>query len=381
MHAHHYSLYGLVSAPRPTEARGQRLRELANDVCWERVPDIATKQRIGPLIYWHLREHDIPYPNHIRRTLAAIFARQKAIAAAQTETLAEIIAALRDAAIDSLVLKGGALAHILYPEPGLRPMEDLDILVPSNQGEAAREVLCDLGFHAPAPITRYARLQHHLPVAQRMTGNILVSVEVHTTAFNLLMAHELSFSSLQRPLVDYVAGGEAMQALAPEQMLWMQYHGLRKLAEPVRFLQLADLVGLVERYADVLDWPQLRRDYPDLWHALTALHAFTPLGGNACGHLGLDAERPPSMRGIGEDYRGWPRHGFTQKLNPRERWQLLAETLHPPEWWARFVYGIPSARGLSGVFFHRHPAAFIHQGLRRLYLGPVSRGAFFKTEI
>ena len=195
MPENYYRLLGLVSTPRPTEARGRLLRELARDVCWEQVPPIAAEQRIGPLLYWHLREYGIPYPNHIRRTLAAIFARQKAIAMAQTETLAEIIAALRAARIESVVLKGGALAHILFPEPGLRPMEDLDILVSPDQGEAARVILCNLGFRAPAPTTRYERLQHHLPLAQRMTDDILVSVEIHTAAFTLLMAHDLSFTT------------------------------------------------------------------------------------------------------------------------------------------------------------------------------------------
>ncbi len=381
MPENYYRLLGLVSTPRPTEARGRLLRELARDVCWEQVPPIAAEQRIGPLLYWHLREYGIPYPNHIRRTLAAIFARQKAIAVAQTETLAEIIAALRAARIESVVLKGGALAHILYPEPGLRPMEDLDILVSPDQGEAARVILCNLGFRAPAPTTRYERLQHHLPLAQRMTDDILVSVEIHTAAFNLLMAHDLSFTTLQRPLVEYVASGQVMQTLAPTQMLWMQYHGLRKLAEPLRFLQLADLAGLVERYADTIDWPRLKRDHPDLWHALTTLHAFSPLDEKAYVHLELNSDQPQPMMGVGEDYQGWPRHGFTQTRNRRERWRLLMDTLRPPEWWARFVYGVPATSGLSGVFFHRHPAAFIHQGLRRLYLGPVRRGAFFKTAI
>lgn len=372
---------GLVSAPRPTEARGRRLHTLARYVCWSQLTALANAQRIAPLLYWHLREHDIHYPSEVRRTLGATLIRERAIAAAQTATLTEIIAALRAASIPSVVLKGGALAHLLYPEPGLRPKEDLDILVPPDAGEAARAVLCELGFHAPPPSSRYDRLQHHLPIAHRQTGDILVYVEIHVAAFNLLMDHELTFQNLERPLVDYSAGGEQMQTLAPTQMLWMQYHGLRKLAEPVRYLHLADLVGLADQAVDRLDWVRLKRDHPDLWHALGALHAFSPLAEEVCGRLGLDPERPPAPRRIGEDYQGWPRRSFSEIRGAGARLRLLRDTLLPPEWWARFTYGVPCTRGLAGVLLYRHPAAFVNQGLRRLYLGPVRRGAFFKQPV
>ena len=44
--------------------------------------------------------------------------------------LAPVIEMLHRAAIPTLLLKGAALALLYYPDPGLRPMADLDILVP-----------------------------------------------------------------------------------------------------------------------------------------------------------------------------------------------------------------------------------------------------------
>jgi hypothetical protein len=357
------------------------MHSLVADLDWERTLELAIAHRLGPLLYTAMREYGIASPTHVNRTLASILLRQRSIAAVQTATLAELISALRAAGIDSVVLKGGALAHLIYREPGLRPMEDLDVLVPADQADAARRVLAELGFQAPAAATRYERLQHHLPIAQRVTDGVCVSVEVHVRAFNLIMAEEIAYDDLDRPLLRYAAGGQFMCTLSPSQLLWMQYHGLRKLAEPLRLLQIADLVGIAERWVEAIDWDRVKNRYPDLWHALAAVHALSPFGEAVCAVLGLEADRPPTMRHLGEDYDGWPRRAISEARSGRDRLQLLSATLLPPEWWTRFVYGVPRERRLLFALLVRHPGAFVTQGLRRLYLGPVRPGAFFKTPV
>jgi hypothetical protein len=54
--------------------------------------------------------------------------------------------ALQAAAIRPLVLKGAALAVSLYPDPALRPMSDLDLLVAPARWRAAARVLEALDF-------------------------------------------------------------------------------------------------------------------------------------------------------------------------------------------------------------------------------------------
>jgi hypothetical protein len=371
---------GLVSAPLPSERRGQRLHALARGLDWDQLLPLAVEQRVAPLLYWHLREHGIACPGPIRRTLAAIVMRQRSIAAVQTSTLGDISDALCGAGIEFVVLKGGALAHLLYSEPALRPMDDLDLLVSPAQGEAARQALCQIGFDAPAPVSRYDRLLHHFPIAQRITDGILVGVELHTSAFNSMLAYDLSFGTLARPLTPYQADGRTLQALAPVQMLWMQYHGLRKLVEPVRFIHISDLVGLAERFVDTLDWPQVQARYAALWGAFSAVHALSPLGDRLCGCLGFDPDRSPEMSRLGVDYRGWPRFRFSQQREG-QGWRLLHETLGPSEWWLRFVYGIPIEQSLSRARLHRHPLALISQIVRRLYRGPANGGGLFQIPL
>src|SRR5882762_7221358 len=60
--------------------------------------------------------------------------------------LERLLAAFADRAIDVCVLKGMHTGHCYFPEPGTRPVTDIDLLVNSRDGEAARRVLRDLGF-------------------------------------------------------------------------------------------------------------------------------------------------------------------------------------------------------------------------------------------
>jgi hypothetical protein len=94
--------------------------------------------------------------------------------------LAEIQAALDKASIPFLILKGLPLAHELYPEPGLRPVGDLDLLVRRRFRDAALSVLASLGYRLPAaalPLWYYRR--HHFHVLLVRSGGESLAVELH----------------------------------------------------------------------------------------------------------------------------------------------------------------------------------------------------------
>src|SRR5258708_7668498 len=63
--------------------------------------------------------------------------------------LTSIIAALTEAGIPALALKGIVLAYAAYKDPSLRPMMDLDLLVPLGEREHAIGVLRKLEFGYP----------------------------------------------------------------------------------------------------------------------------------------------------------------------------------------------------------------------------------------
>lgn len=75
-----------------------------------------------------------------------------AIDALRTRELRVVLAALADARVDAVVLKGAALAHTHYPRPELRPRADTDLLIPENARDPVASALSRLGYRRPPEI-------------------------------------------------------------------------------------------------------------------------------------------------------------------------------------------------------------------------------------
>ena len=338
---------------------------------WSAFLGEATHHRLLPLAYWMFKRHQIETPRPVKQIMAGAYLRQKSLAQAQTAAMLETLQALSEQGIEALVLKGGALAHLVYPEPGLRPMEDIDILVAPDCTSLAREVLLSLGYVAPLESSRYDRLYHHLPMARRQDSGHTVCIELHRELFIRILNCRLTFSHLARPFAQFEINGRNIAYLGDADLLWMQYRGLRKLAEPLRKLHLVDIALLAERLPNQWQGPSLRVRHPELWHALVALDRYIPLSNRTRQFLGMP---PRQMAGpseaVGCDYAGWPR-----PLEPRKLagW---AQTLWPTRWWAEFFYGL-APKSSRWQIQRSHWGLFFHQGWRRLELGPAAPNLFF----
>ncbi|MDW8316809.1 MAG: nucleotidyltransferase family protein, partial [Anaerolineae bacterium] len=88
---------------------------------------------------------------------------------------------LAEAGIRAIWLKGVALALTVYPEPGLRAMTDVDVLVPAQQAEEAMRVIAAATGRPPA--TLGASLDKHA-VADVGPANS-VRLEVHWSLVDL----------------------------------------------------------------------------------------------------------------------------------------------------------------------------------------------------
>jgi len=91
-------------------------------------------------------------PKKFRERWAEAYYAAAARSALLSREMDRLLAALHEADIPAILLKGAILAENLYPNPALRPMSDLDILVPHDRVLDAREVLERLGYRALHPI-------------------------------------------------------------------------------------------------------------------------------------------------------------------------------------------------------------------------------------
>jgi hypothetical protein len=244
----------------PTEAQELLLRAalrpadeaLAAWEAWSRVEDVESadpgSQRIFPLAY---------------RTLSAAGAGDARLAKLKGvyrhawyrnhllfDRGARLVEALRDAGVETLLLKGAALATLYYRDVGARPMEDLDLLVHREDAPRAMDVIRGEGW-TPASARPESRLAvWHADYFVDEGGR---SLDLHWNAlWQLADDTELWAGAVPAQL----AGVETRALGHADSLLQVCVHGLRWAAvPPIRWV--ADAVKIVEAAGPELDWDRL----------------------------------------------------------------------------------------------------------------------------
>lgn len=94
--------------------------------------------------------------------------------------LGDIETRFRRNGVEFMVLKGLPLAQELYGEPGLRPMDDLDILVRRNSREPALEAMHEIGYRLPpGSLSESFYLRHHFHLLMLEQTGPSLPVELH----------------------------------------------------------------------------------------------------------------------------------------------------------------------------------------------------------
>jgi hypothetical protein len=272
------------------------------------------------------------------------------------QVLGDVLRAFASAGIRALVLKGAALANLIYPELGLRPMCDIDVLVTQSEVLRAQQVLADLGFHAPIP-TGDALPDKHVAAASLSTGGFLISVEVHHHLSGKDHPPLIAMEDLAQSPMPFSIEGEncTAYALGYEEMVWHVCHHMIASSGVFganRLIWVADIVSFAEHFVAEIDWARVKRRYPLILNTLSLLHFLTPLSENLL--TGASIVLGPVPQGIGQGFQGWPHSSLAAQRHKGMR-DIIRDTFWPPEWWVRLYYGVGSVRPLFWYRWLRHP--------------------------
>lgn len=187
----------------------------------------------------------------------------------------EALDALGEAGIAGLLLKGAALVLGAYRDPGLRPMDDLDVLVPEGAAEAALRVLAARGWRPREPATPAYRATRHAAPLHR-EGRTQIDLHWRVFEEHCPPAAEAAFWAEARALTDPMLEGAPARILAPaDQLLHVVVHGLKWSRIPA--VRWAADAAMVVRQGP-LDWERvsaqagLRGFGLRAWLALAYLH-------------------------------------------------------------------------------------------------------------
>ena len=255
-----------------TEARQALLKLLGGNLptggvsgpAWPRIAALAAAQRLEPLLAWHAERGAWPVPD----TIASAWRearRDAAIAAlAQQAALRLALARLGEAGIAAVALKGVALAWRHYPEAALRPMRDIDLLVPHARAIEAFAVLTAAGFvpetDDPATLRRALIDDHQLP--SQVHPALGVTIELHHRVSDPPQRRGYSVPQIDPAgvlarAITVECGGAMVACPAPQDLAaHLIVHALYGHRLDCGPLVLADLHFLALGHA--VDWAELR---------------------------------------------------------------------------------------------------------------------------
>jgi hypothetical protein len=172
--------------------------------------------------------------------------------------LGKTLQALRQSGIPALALKGIVLAYTAYPDLSLRPMSDVDLLVPPGKREEAMLILRTLGYEYPKSVLaanrdhspRLGPNQEFAPPLRLRASPMLL--EIHTQLDCSEPLFPMSVQEFWSRSIPVDLKGLFVRTLCPEDFLFhLCLHQSRSHRFEKGLLPLVDLKLLLDSH---LDW-------------------------------------------------------------------------------------------------------------------------------
>ena len=130
---------------------------------WPALMQAALRENFGAMLYLAARRRDLlaNAPKEVANQLRMTYVLSLQRTSGQMTELRAALKRLTDEGVRVVVLKGVVLGVLLYRDPVVRPMIDLDLLVPEASLSQAMAVLTELGYETTTPFqgVDFARME------------------------------------------------------------------------------------------------------------------------------------------------------------------------------------------------------------------------------
>ena len=333
----------------------QLRRQVAAFTAWDELPEQAELHGMGGLLWHHFKHAHASIPAETKRILNGLYLRQRGLNQAYAQVLLQINALLEEAGIRSLVLKGLALAYEYYPDPALRSISDIDLLLNKDDVLPALDLLNEAGFHILTPLDRTSDLlPKELTVSSPPKNGLVTRIELHhfDPRARSVVDHSLDdeFSGFHGSPHPVQVGESAIHVPDPmDTLAYLIRHLTRHMfvsttSHPLPLKWIADIVCLVEHHAHEIDW----QNNTALLNQLEVIYSLTPFPEHLADVIPIKRIQPP--KGVNRYPQGWPQEVKTEwkrkglaayitrtLLSPS---YVIATLSTPSRWWLRLQYGV-----------------------------------------
>ena len=228
---------------------------------WHYILRNAHQNRITPFLYSNLIEVDGErlVPNWVTQELAQTYHYVGFQNLRFYEELKNILLYFKNLEIDVIVLKGAALAEIIWGNVALRQMEDIDLLVQEHDLEKVDRLLCKLGYILDEGYKSkewYRNNHHHLAPYYKPDKGVVIEIHRNIVSPNKLFNIDIGkmWERAQSVRID----GIDTKILAPEDLM---IHLCLNISYSDLFIgkirNLMDLSQAIRYYGKHIDWDRI----------------------------------------------------------------------------------------------------------------------------
>jgi Uncharacterised nucleotidyltransferase len=323
-------------------------RQIDQFTAWHKLPLHAELLGMAPLLWHHIHNSGIAIPSETKQTLKGLYLRHRLLNRSYTLALTEVTSLFEKNGIHALVLKGLALAYEYYPDPALRPLRDIDLLLKQQDILRGLRLLSEVGFSVRLPTSNLRHLHEELTADSPLRNGIRVHFELHPYnprgRLNKGKSLDREFDVFDSPPDTLMIENNIVYVPAPmDNLRYLSNHLARHLihaneGQPLQLKWVADIISLVEKNARLIDWAQLRKHNPEVLRRLEVFYSLTPLPERFAGLIPIKRIPPPC--GINQYRKGWPENHF-REWKKVGFLRFLWWTFTPPsDWWLLLHFGI-----------------------------------------
>jgi hypothetical protein len=238
----------------------QTKRLCSPDLNWNRILSLAGRHGLCPLLYHSLRalnlldRLDSDSMNSLQESYYSNAVRNLKL----YEQLKEILMAFNEAGIETVILKGAALAEPVYGNIALRIMSDIDLLIRKEYWNSAHSVMNQLGYSngSKRMVEWYEKKHHHL-AAYTLSGKI-APVEIHHHIFAPIFNIEIGIEDFWRNARSAEFQSIKTYVFSQEDLiLHLCFHTTEQGGKLIRLSQLCDISEVLSLDGEPVNWERI----------------------------------------------------------------------------------------------------------------------------
>jgi len=236
---------------------------ISSQINWSKIIEISTLHEIIPLLYYNLNKLNLQniIPEDSFRILKNFYYINLGRNIRFYKELSFILESTNNAQIDIILLKGVHLIELIYSNPALRIMADIDILVKKDNLLKFKGVLLELGYReilkylSPGYIQKY---QITFGFSKLISPNLSLYIDLHR-ALIPSRPYKINLPQLWKKTQEKSIDGQKITFLSSEDtLLFLALHLRGHMRQPLLLKSICDIAELLNIYGNILDWEYIQ---------------------------------------------------------------------------------------------------------------------------